>query len=317
MYRGTLGEAGNLRIGVRWQLADNLANRARWDTDDPAHVDELRELLARPGALSNRIPATGGASAEALEQATGRAATALWAHESLVQLCDRYGCVTLDQLDRELVLAHQPPERATTLLDFERLALATPGTRIARAWACAGLDSAMPGLPIAGTVTLVVVPYLPHGRPQPSAGLLRAVRRYVGRRRVIGTRLLVVGPQYLEVRVRATVRAYPRDVPEQVRARVVAALDSLFDPLRGGPTGRGWPFGRDVYRAEVMQAIDAVPGVDHVLALELLGGEDQSGCGNLCVPPTWLVAPGRHEISIVWEPGRALPLCPEERVYER
>ena len=47
-----------------------------------------------------------------------------------------------------------------------------------------------------------------------------------------------------------------------------------------GRTGDGWPFGRDVVRSEVLQVIDDVPGVDHVVRLELRGP-----CGVSCGRP--------------------------------
>ena len=58
------------------------------------------------------------------------------------------------------------------------------------------------------------------------------------------------------------------------------------------------PFGRDVYRSEILQVIDGVPGVDYVSKLELT--EDQGGtiCGNLCIGPTWLVTTGRCQIDV-------------------
>jgi hypothetical protein len=82
-------------------------------------------------------------------------------------------------------------------------------------------------------------------------------------------------------------------------ARLGEALDRFFHPLRGGPDGDGWPVGRDVYRAEVLQVLDETDGSDHVLALELVDGRGNASCGNLCLPPTALVAAGPHEIEVV------------------
>jgi hypothetical protein len=110
--------------------------------------------------------------------------------------------------------------------------------------------------------------------------------------------LVVVGPTYLEITVRATVRPLPSGDPVRVRDDVRAALSRFLDPLTGGPAGRGWPFGRDVYRSEILQAIDGVPGVDHVLSLSLSAGDRDPQCDNVCVPPTWLVASGPHEIVV-------------------
>ena len=54
----------------------------------------------------------------------------------------------------------------------------------------------------------------------------------------------------------------------------------------------------DVFRTEILQVIDGVPGVDHVLSLELAAEGTTGQCGNLCVGPLELVAPGRHSIEV-------------------
>jgi hypothetical protein len=61
----------------------------------------------------------------------------------------------------------------------------------------------------------------------------------------------------------------------------------------------GWPFGRDVYRSEILQVIDGVAGVDNVLSLELIGDGGAAECGNLCVGAIELVAAGQHRIEVV------------------
>jgi hypothetical protein len=281
--------------------AARVAARAAWAAgDDPLDRAVAGPAYAAVAALevTNALPSAGGADEETVGQAAARAAAALWAHERLVELCPAGGCETLDQLDRAAVLARPAPWRAATTLDIERIALDVPGTRVRRARAWAEVDPAHPCATVPGTVTLVIVPSLPAGRPSPSAGLVRAVRRWVERRRVLCTRVVVVGPEYLDVRVRAAVRALPSADPARVRQDVVRALDAFLDPLAGGPAGRGWPFGRDVYRSEILQVVDAVPGVDHVLSLALSGGGAEAACGNLCVPPTWLVAPAGHDVTV-------------------
>ena len=149
-----------------------------------------------------------------------------------------------------------------------------------------------------GVITVVIVPFLPRGRPVPSAGLLRAVAAHLDRHRIIGTRAEVTGPTYTEVHVQAQVRAARLADPVSLKTRVLAALDAFFDPLNGGRDGTGWPFGREVVRTEVLQAIEDVTGVDHVLGLELIG-PDGASCGNLCIGPLGLVAASAHQIEVV------------------
>ncbi len=286
-YDRTAASESNLKAGAGWTLANTLVNAALLGGDPSI-------IAADFAAIANPIPARGGSNAETLNHAAGRAAETLWAHERLVETCGR--CITLDQQD---VLHLKAPERATTLLDYERLAREVAGTVIARARAWAGLDPAYPGIKAVGTVTVVVVPYLPLDRPTPTNGLLDVVRRYLKHHKIVGTRLVVAGPEYVEVRVQATVRTRGQVIAAQVAADIRAALNAFLDPLTGGPNGRGWPFGRDVYRAEILQVIDNVPGVDHVLALELVAGDDDAQCGNLCVGPIALTTPGPHQIEVV------------------
>jgi predicted phage baseplate assembly protein len=297
-YQATRGAAGNAPAGLSWRLSGAADARNRRLLGAPPA--EIEQRLAR---IANPLPAGGGADAEDLEGAFGRAAAALFAHERLLDLAASQARTTLDQIERAAVLELPAPERASTLLDIERLALAVPGARVARARAWAGIDPAYPCLNAAGTVTLVIVPELPAGRPEPTPGLLQIVRRFLERRRVVGTRLLVVGPAYVEVRVTATVRARPGAASERVRADLLAALAALLDPLAGGSDGRGWPFGRDVYRSEVLQTLDGVPGVDHVLALELSADSGEAQCGNLCVGPIQLTVSGQHSITVVEPQG--------------
>jgi hypothetical protein len=241
-------------------------------------------------------PAAGGADEETVDHAAGRAAESLHAHERLVDLAKRSRTSTLDRIDSRRVRELSPPSNGVSLLDLERLALDVPGTRVARARAWADVHPQFPCLSAPGWITLVVMPV---SAPAPSPGLLRVIRRYLSRRRMVTTMLHVVGPRYVSVAVRAIVRLTRGADGAIVKPLVETALKSFLDPRTGGPDGLGWPFGRDVYRAEILQLIDAVAGVDHVLDLALTASGGTPQCGNLTLCPTWLAAPGQLDIEIV------------------
>ena len=260
-YLTTRAEQGNLPAGSVLALVDNLQNRRL--------LPDFAWAQQQLAGVTNPVPASGGAAAEDLAHAEGRA-------------FERAG---------ELV-------RAITLEDIEKLAMQTPGVHLARAWAQANRHPAFPCFQAPGVITLVVLPCLPLQRPAPSAALRRRVAAYVMRRRVIGTRLEVIGPTYTQVTVVASVCAFAGASPTALRARIDTALNRFFHPLTGGPAGQGWPFGRDVYRSEVLQVIDETPGVDHVLSLEIIADGGQPQCGNLCLGPAGLVAAGPHQIEI-------------------
>jgi hypothetical protein len=261
-YRVTRAGAGNVAARAIDALADSPRNRVL-----VSDWSGMKEALA---SIGNPLAAQGGADAEGVSRATGRAVEMM-----------------------------QTPMRAVTLADYERLARETPGVKLARVTARANLHPALPCNRAPGVVTLIVLPELPERRPFPSAGLKRLVKAYLERRRVIGTRLEVVGPSYHPVTIRSRVAPERGVDASALRARIVEALHRFFDPLRGGPEKTGWPFGRDVYRAEVLGVIDAVPGVDHVLSLDLLSEGCEPECGSVCVGATGLVLSGDHEIEVI------------------
>jgi predicted phage baseplate assembly protein len=206
---------------------------------------------------------------------------------------------TLDGAATRAIKMLNQTNRAVTLKDYERLALATPGTQLARAEARPNRHPSFPCLKATGLITLVVLPNMPVARPTPSAGLKRAVSSYLQNKRVIGTRVVVVGPDYLEISVLAKVKAFAGVARGNLQQNIVAALNNFLNPLTGGPQGTGWPLGRDLYRSEVMQLIDQIVGVDNVVSLELAAGGCGPQCGNICLGPTSLIAAGDHAIEVI------------------
>jgi predicted phage baseplate assembly protein len=262
-YLTTRGERGNVRARAVNTLSDSPHNHALL----PNFQDVSDKLMT-----ANPLPAARGAAAETLDLAIARAIRML-----------------------------AQPQRAVTLSDYERLALETPGTDVARAKAWADHHPDFPCFNAQGVVSVVVLPNLPTPTPTPSSTLLRRVASYLNRRRIIGSRIEVTGPVYRTVAVQAQVRLAGGASKTALQQRVVAALNAFLHPLTGGPAGTGWPFGRDVYRAEMLQVIDQVPGVDYVATFSLFvdGCVCDPQCGNVCLAPTELVAAGSHEIEVL------------------
>lgn len=259
-YLHTQAEAGNVPANSITEIAPSRHNQS---------YPDYTVIKERLGDIRNRFPSEGGRVGETIDQALARI-----------------------YLDRERT------PRAVTLEDYERLARETPGTRIARVSAWANVHPAFPCFKAPGVIAVVILPHLPAARPFPSRGLRELVSRYLRRRRVITTRVEVVGPTYTEVRVRAKVRSRPGVNKRDLASRLYAAVDAFLHPLKGGPDKTGWPFGRDVYRSEVLQLFDETPGVDHVLELEFLDKQGHSLCGNVCLERFGLVEAGQHDITI-------------------
>lgn len=93
------------------------------------------------------------------------------------------------------------------------------------------------------------------------------VHRDVKERVPLGTPVHVVRAAEVTVSVQVAVARKP--VTTLTAADVEAAIRTFLDPVAGGFTGGGWPFGRWVFRSELFQLLEALPAVDHVESLEL------------------------------------------------
>jgi len=259
-YRSGGGSTGNLSAGTLTALPLDAVNIAR--------APALATLATAP-AVSQPFPAQGGSARESLATAQARAYER--ANEA---------------------------DKAVTLEDFERLALATPGVPIGRVAAVAGLDPLLPCYSAAGTVTVVAIPACPAPAPMPSRAMLDAIAHHLAPRRLVTSALHVIAPRYRRVAVQASLHLSCNADALAVERAAHAGLDTFLDPLRGGPDGSGWPFGRAVYRSEILALLAQVPGVARVTALGLIAGSGQPLCDRIDLCAHELVRAGRHRLRI-------------------
>lgn len=147
----------------------------------------------------------------------------------------------------------------------------------------------------------------------PSRALLDAVERHLDPRRLVTSEIHAIAPRYRRVGVDATLHLECEADADAVQRNATARLRTFFDPLEGGPGG-GWPFGRSVYRTEVMALLAGVPGVSRVTGLALHAGGDGSGngdgaggrCDNVALCPHELVMTGRLRLAIASDTGHKL-----------
>jgi phage-related baseplate assembly protein len=116
---------------------------------------------------------------------------------------------------------------------------------------------------------------------------------------MICMRIEVAAPRYISVSVRTRITVARGAAKSAVAAAVSVALTEFLDPRTGGPIGFGWPFGRDVYRSEILKVIQDVPGVDCVESLTLQADAGTPQCGDIRLCNTWLAASGTHRIEVM------------------
>lgn len=189
--------------------------------------------------------------------------------------------------------------RAVTARDYETMACEA-SSAVAAARAVADRDAA--GRPAPGRVTVVVVPQGPEERPYPPAGLRETVHRYLAGRAPAGLacsgRLVVTGPEYTGVDVRATLVTVEPGTVGAVEQAARAAVATFLHPLRGGRDGRGRAPGQDVYLSDLASVLERTPGVDLARDVALtLDGVEQGAV--FPVPPHRLAAAGAVRLTVL------------------
>src|SRR5262249_4372472 len=142
-----------------------------------------------------------------------------------------YRAVTCDDYEALVRDAWPPSPEAAALGQTARL-------RRARCLDDRNLESGDPLADAPGHVSLVV---LPRDTATADPALCDALWRFFDPRRLLTTRLHVVGPRYVTVRVDAKIYLDDDVAPNAVRARVDAELTRWLDPHEGGVDGDGWP----------------------------------------------------------------------------
>lgn len=195
--------------------------------------------------------------------------------------------------------------RAVTAEDYEELARAS-APEVARARCLPAGEGAE-----VGGVRVLIVPSASddeHGRLRfehlvPAEETLAAIATRLDACRTVGARVAIEPPFYQGITAVAQVQARLSADRDRVRRDALAALYGHFHPLRGGPEGTGWPFGRPVLVGEAYAVLQRVPGVEYVenvrlYAADPISGERGEASNRVEVAPGALVFSYEHQVRV-------------------
>ncbi|WP_341878103.1 baseplate J/gp47 family protein [Defluviitalea saccharophila] len=183
--------------------------------------------------------------------------------------------------------------RAVTSQDYEKIALETPGLKLARVKALPLYKPGLNGYPIEkakNCVTLVAVPYSERKMPTLNERYIKNIRRYIEQFRLITTDVHVMSPEYIGINVygEIEVKPYYRDAKD----KIYTTLNEYLNPVDMGEGKKQWEFGNTVYRADLYGQIDRLEFVKEIKALTITasGGEYfKNQNGDIEIPPYGLV----------------------------
>jgi len=244
-------------------------------------INTLKTAIPFIAHVTNRQPGWGGLDAETLASAMMRAPALL-----------------------------RSRDRAVTEADFEFLARQALPAAIGRV-KCLQPSPADASRVVPGQVYVLVIPRIPNpeGRIDPQTLNLKqediaAITSYLDERRLLTTRLDIRPPAYQWVSVKVKLRPAPGADQNQVRSEVMGRLYKYLNPLTGGPTGDGWPFGRELFLSDIYQCLQGIPNVLFVRTVEMYAARPTGetvgeSVESLEILAHGVVASGTHSLEFV------------------
>jgi len=303
------GSTGSTEVRVRWHPVPDF--HASGPTDRHYVIRHLTGAVRFGDGRRGRIPPRGRQNIRAAWYRTGGGTEGNVPAGSITQLRTTVPYVEgvehlhaatggtaaegLERMRERVPQRIRHRDRAVTAQDFEDIAReASPDVARVRAitppviWRHAPPSSVAPG-----QVWLVIVPSGTGPRPSPDLELLRRVEDHVRARCAPAVGLRVVGPDWVQLKVTATLVVSSLDDLDLLIATARTALDRFLHPLTGGSDGEGWDFGRQPHHSDFYALLSAIPGIRRVSKLDFTGE----------VSPYALIFPGEHELSPVSEEG--------------
>jgi hypothetical protein len=93
--------------------------------------------------------------------------------------------------------------------------------------------------------------------------------------------LEVIKPVYIEVSIKVTLIRRTVGQADRVRREIEERLRRYLHPLVGGRDGRGWPFGRSVYKSDLAHIVEDIPGVEVIDSITIYDEDKRFGVENV------------------------------------
>lgn len=94
------------------------------------------------------------------------------------------------------------------------------------------------------------------------------IERYLDTRRVLTSELFLLSAAYVEIAVEATLYVPADQDTDETKQAVLANLQRFLHPVSGGPDGKGWEIGEDLYIPRLFDVLLNIKNVSYVETLQ-------------------------------------------------
>lgn len=194
----------------------------------------------------------------------------------------------IDDLKSRATNVFKNLNRAVTSEDYEWLAReASASVARAKCLSDAGKN---------GEVILVVLP-----KPElddfdlsrklyPTSELLRRVKEYLNARKLVGSKLKVESPVYVNIDINLKL-VFKKEISEVhlLKEKVVSTLRRYLHPITGGLEGDGWKFGVPLSKNDIFNIVEKVDGVYYIEEIEIVNNDAEVAVEKLLLDEDSLI----------------------------
>ena len=240
-------------------------------------ITGLKNAIPFVNEVTNPLPADGGSETETIEE-------------------------VLDRGPKQL----KNRDRAVTKEDFEALAR-NASRKIARAKCLPNTDDV--GNSALGHVSILIVPDTQTANEPVSRSLRDVVSQYLNEQssNLLSTAqdIHVRGAYYIEIIIEAVVVPVSLEATARVDEGVTKALKRYIHPLTGGRQGKGWEFGKNICRSEIIALLEGISDIDHVEEL-VIYADGKLQKEDHFIDAHVLPFSGEHKVNIKFDPTDSL-----------
>jgi len=160
-----------------------------------------------------------------------------------------------------------------------------------------------------GHVSILIVPDTQTANEPVSRSLRDVVSQYLNEQssNLLSTAqdIHVRGAYYIEIIIEAVVVPVSLEATARVDEGVTKALKRYIHPLTGGRQGKGWEFGKNICRSEIIALLEGISDIDHVEEL-VIYADGKLQKEDHFIDAHVLPFSGEHKVNIKFDPTDSL-----------
>lgn len=131
----------------------------------------------------------------------------------------------------------------------------------------------------------------------PTSELLRRVKEFLNARKLVGSKLSVLPPVYINISLNLKI-VFKKEISEIqiLKNQVELSVRRYLHPITGGAGGKGWPFGAPLNKNDVFRVLEKIDGIYYIEDIEIINDDSEVSIEKLVLDEDNLIFVNKIDI---------------------